>query len=101
MTAGDVLRDQALDAVERAADAAWLKAAHLQVDALIRQGQTFSSDEVWSRLQDTGQSTREPRALGPVIRHYLRAGRIELARYEKTVRPSRHSAPVAVWRPVA
>lgn len=99
MTAGDVLRDQALDAVEQAADDAWLRACRLVVGSLVRQGVPFSTDDCWARL--THVHTSEPRAMGAVIRAFKNAGLITPSgRYVKSDRPEAHSRPVCMWVPV-
>lgn len=99
-TQGDLLADAALQQVEQAADAAWLAAAKNVVWQLIKEGEGFTTDHVWERLDALGVHTHEPRALGAVMRAAARAGWISnTGSYFKSGRPGCHSRPIPLWLP--
>ena len=56
----------------------------------------LTTDDVWHLVKEV---THEPRAMGPVMKAGATAGIIEATdRFKLTDRPSRHRAPVRVWR---
>jgi hypothetical protein len=81
--------------VEQNADAEWLETALLAVERTCRKLEYFISDDVW----DFGEleSTREDRALGPVM---MRAKRNGWCVKTDRLRPSRrsHLSGKPVWR---
>ena len=99
---GDLLATEGMNRAADAADEGFIRAAKHAVWQLIQQGQPFTTDEVWFLLDATGAVTREPRALGAVIKAAKDAGFITASgNYRKTVRPEAHSRPVMVWLPRA
>ena len=91
--------EDALDAVEAAADPQWVKAATAFVQHLANLGGRFTTDDVWDLLEEAGVTTDEPRAMGAIIRKFANAGVIVGAgEYWKSRRPECHQRPVKVWR---
>jgi hypothetical protein len=93
---GRAARDAALRRVDQSADPDWKAAARKALNSLIESGQPFTSDEVWIRV---GFSPKEPRALGPLLRAEVDAGRIVRAGERQSKIAKRHARPLAVWRP--
>lgn len=94
---GDLLADEGMRAAEAGADEGWLRAAKHVVWQLIREGQPWTTDLIWYRLEDLGVTTSEPRALGAVIRSAQRNGFIRQVGYRPTTRPEAHARPIPVW----
>ena len=88
-------RDRALDQVAKAADARWKEHALQCVRRTCEQLPDFISDDIWT----TGglDSTREDRALGPIM---LQAARRGWAVKTDRVRPSvrSHGSGKPVWK---
>lgn len=87
-------RDEAIAAVDTAADPDWKEAALEAVRVTARSLPEFIGDDVWA----TGlKRPREARALGPVFMRAKRRGWIEKT---DRARPSvnSHLGPVTVWR---
>lgn len=102
---GDMLRDEALERVDRGAPD-WWKDAALQAVRWIcqrRSGGEFTTDAVWFRLclsigKEKAESV-EPRAMGAVMRAAQHAKLCEPTdRTRKSMRPACHSRPIRVWR---
>jgi hypothetical protein len=86
-------RDEALRQVDEHADARWKADALAAVEGLCRARKDWISDDVW----ETGlESTREDRALGPILRTAARNG---WCRKTDRVRPSKrsHLSGKPVW----
>ena len=94
----DSLED-ALEAVEAAADPRWIDTCEKFVRHLASLGGRFTTDDVWNLLDETGLTTKEPRAMGAVIRK-MAAARVIIGAGEYWVsqRPECHQRPVKVWR---
>lgn len=93
--------EDALDRVEAGADATWKQAVERALACCIASGEPFTTDDIWKDLTRIapGVSTRDARALGPIMRTAQREGRIEkTGRYVTCRRSSRNMAPVAEWR---
>jgi hypothetical protein len=90
----DKQRDRAVRQVETAADKHWRQDALEAVKRTCRELDTFISDDVWEHGLD---STREDRALGPILQKAAREGWCVKT---DRVRPSRrsHMAGKPVWR---
>lgn len=87
--------DAAIQQAEEHADGAWLVAAQAVVRHLAETRREFTTDDVWRSLA----STREPRALGAVMRWAAAAGLVENTHQTvPSTRPECHARPVAVWR---
>lgn len=56
----------------------WMQAARLVIECFIEEKRSmFTNDDVWDSLSDLNESTLNPRALGPVIREFILAGKIK------------------------
>lgn len=92
-------RDEAIKAVAANAGADLL---HNALDRVRTRQTVFTGDDVWAELGDEADTITEPRLLGAVLRQARSAGRIEpTAEYVPSTRPSRHAAPIRVWRTLA
>lgn len=104
MNQTSILELQTDAAVNRAgnnADITWLNEARSAVKILCKQGNDFTTDDVWDLLQGVNAFTHEPRALGAIIREMSKTGAIySTGGYRKSIRPECHRRPLAVWRPV-
>lgn len=93
-----------LDAEEAAADAiakaeagaarAWLDAARAAILRLGGEMADFTTDDIWPLVPPT----REPRAMGAVIRRLSEDGLIEPCGFRKSNSRVNHRRPVTVWR---
>ena len=87
-------RDDALERVERNAMEAWKREALAAVERTCRELPEFFADDIWDRGLD---STREDRALGPIMRTAARNGWCVKT---DRVRPSKrsHLSGKPVWK---
>ncbi len=79
----------------------WREEAEATMHLLIKLGDDFTSEEVIRILDEKGVRTHELRALGGLFQSFSKKGYIRFIRYTKATRNSRHSAPVALWRPLS
>lgn len=89
------LRDEALERVEKAADEFWKRQAALIVADYADLGMQFTTDDVMNTLGRQGVTTPEPRALGPIMRHALKAGLVRRVGYTPSKR--RHCSPIPIY----
>ena len=92
---------EAVEASWAAADAEWKAIALQTVYDLARRRRTFIAEEVSEVMATTHPHvrTREPRALGAVMRRAQADGIIEATgNYVTTRRSTRNASPVRVWR---
>ena len=99
LAVGAALKRAAMAQVEQNADAEWISTAKNVVWQLIREGQPFTSDIVWARLDALGVATHEPRALGPVMLAAARAGFMTKQGYVNSTRRECHCRPIPVYVP--
>lgn len=89
-------KTEAIDAVERGADAWWFRRALQAVRSARVSTAGFTTDDVWAILGD--DEPRENRAMGAVMREAHRSG---LARptvqYRPSADPRCHGRPKRVW----
>ena len=91
--------EDALVAVREAADEKWYAAALERIRHLCLTRASWSADDIWEGLDGLDLSTREPRALGAVLRDACSKGWcVPSGSYQKTSRPEAHRRPVAIWR---
>jgi hypothetical protein len=91
-------REAKADGMARAndnADVRWLVDADHAILRLAQSRDSFTADDVWALLS---AKTHEHRAMGPRMQHAARQGWIEKAGFVLSNRPSRHQAPIQVWR---
>jgi len=95
---GRRLADEAIGRARFAADPAWYEAAVSAVIMCSEVGEPFTADDVWARIPDDLR-TREPRALGSVMRSLAERGVIEATGgWRESSRPQAHGRPMRVWR---
>lgn len=88
-------RDDALERVEAAADAAWFDMAWKALVAYLRRHEQFFVDDFWSETELP--VPREARALGPLVRRAVRAGYLKkTGGYRPSVRS--HMTAKPIWR---
>lgn len=85
--------EAALAQVEASAPEDWKNAATAVLARLAATGRPFTTDDVWAALPQPP----EPRALGALMRHASRAGKIRRVGWRESVRPECHQRPVAMW----
>lgn len=91
--------DEALIAVEIAADPEWFATCEEAVRTLAKRNDRFTTDDVWDLLDGSGVSTKEPRAMGAVVRKIAAEGVIaSTGEYWLSRRPESHRRPMRVWR---
>ena len=95
---GEALAQEGMSRAEDNADEGWLRAARLELAALIQAAEPFTTDHIWYRLERLGVHTHEPRALGALIRQAAKAGLIQRISYTPTTRPEAHARPIPVWQ---
>jgi len=93
---GRTLRDEALERVERAAPDDWKARAWTRLLQLAATGRDFTSEDVTA----TAGKAPEPRALGAVFSTASRHGLIRKSGFAVATSPTRHVAPIQVWRGV-
>jgi len=98
LEAGRKAADEAIGHSAQAANYEWWNAAVSAVVFCSHQSGTFTTDDVWTMIPVEFQ-TREPRALGAVMRNLQEQGVIvPTGEYRPTERPKAHGRPVRVWR---
>lgn len=91
---GEQLAAEAIERVERNADADWIEAAYMAVVRIAAVRAAFTTDQVWAEVG----SPREPRAMGAVMRRANREGICKPTdRTRASARPENHARPVRVW----
>jgi hypothetical protein len=93
---GRAARDKAMARVERGAGESWNEHAFKVLKEVARQLPELTSDDLW----DAGLAPpAEKRAIGPVFTRGGNAKLIEATnRFRPCRSPSRHAAPVRIWR---
>lgn len=92
---------QAAERAGRAADPDWMIAAINAVKTVASRQPTFTTDDVWALLANSGQETPEGRAMGAVMRRAAKEGiasTTEPPEYRPSVRSECHGRPVRVWK---
>jgi len=100
---GAAERDDAIDRADRNAHQWWRGDAERAARSLASSRPFFTSEDVLARLDSDADAprTHDTRALGAIMRKLHRDGVIEpTARFVPSERPSRHRAPVRVWRAI-
>lgn len=90
---------EALQRAEAHADPDWKDKAREIILELARIRVEFTTDEVWGELDAAGLETREPRALGALMReaaanHFI----APTDRYRPSRRVACHGRPIRIWR---
>lgn len=98
-TDADEATDRAVALADLGADPDWRERALDVLEACALTMATFTTDALWARLDGDGPTTRDRRALGPVIREAVDRGWITATgSYERTERTVAHRNPKRVWR---
>ena len=91
-------RDAGMTDALAAADVAWVEEARRAVWWCATQMDTFTTDDVWDRLDSREvPPPREPRAMGPIITRATKAKAITDTG-ERVPSRRRHAAPIPVYR---
>lgn len=80
------------------ADLDWRLVAEEVVNHFVHHAGSFTSDDVLIELEKRGVVSVNNSALGGIIKKAADADKIEPLGYRPSKRPSRHKAPVRVWR---
>lgn len=80
------------------ADLSWRITAEQVVNEFIHHRLYFSGDDVMAEVEKRGGRTCNGSALGAIMRRAVKDDRIEFDHFSQSKRPSRHRAPVRVWR---
>lgn len=81
------------------ADTFWKRAAAEQLQRVIDNCDTFTSDHILMPLERKGITTADTRALAAILVAARRLGLIETTdNFVRCQRKSRHHAPIQVWR---
>jgi len=94
---GTMLKDEAMNRVDKHADAVWKLAALHAVAEAARTLSEFTTDAVVP-LINPNATTHDLRALGPVMTRAAKLGWIEKSPMPFIPTPRRHMAPLQVWR---
>ena len=77
----------------------WMECAAKVILEVARRLAQFTADDVWATLDQLPVRTHERSALWPVFRYLMQRGLIvPTGETVNSARPSRHSAPIRVWR---
>ena len=88
----------ALERVDAAADPLWKDVVSDAIWHLVLTAETWTSDDIYDLLPE-GCVTKEPRAMGAVIRKFVTSGWIvSTGEYRESRRPEAHRNPKKVWR---
>lgn len=92
-------RDRGIELVYQRANTPWKRAAAERLQQVIKTHDTFTSDDILIDLEQRGIVTGDTRALAAILKGAAKAGQIEATdNFIPTKRPSRHRAPIRVWR---
>lgn len=95
---GMCAKREAMERVDDHADDEWKDEALAAARRAAKALELLTTDDVWSRIP-SGVVTHENRAMGPVMTRALKLRWVEKTEtWRPTQRPSRHSAPVQVYR---
>jgi len=101
VAAAKAAKKEGMDRVARGANPAWTRAMIEYVNAVCRTHQRFTTDDVWLHARAMGmkETTRDNRAMGPVMSHCAKAGmcRKALVPEVPSQRKLLHSTPIQVW----
>lgn len=90
---------EGIELVYAHADTVWKREAAMQLQLVINNLETFTSDDVLIPLEERGITTRDTRALAAILLAAKRMNLIEATdSFVRCRRPTRHHAPIMVWR---
>lgn len=76
----------------------WKNAVDKRMRFLVQNKRFFTSDDVLVYLTDRNIKTHNNSALGSIMNKWYRAGYIKQAGFVISSRPSRHKAPIRLWK---
>lgn len=76
----------------------WKNEVEKRMTFLLENKRFFTSDDVLVYLTDRNIKTHNNSALGSVFNKYARRGYITTAGFVLSTRPSRHKAPIRLWK---
>lgn len=76
----------------------WKNAVEKRMIFLLRNKRFFTSDDVMIYLNDRNIKTHNNSAIGSVFNRYAKQGYIREAGFVISNRPSRHKAPIRLWK---
>ena len=94
-----IIQEQAVDSARRGVDPNWYETALRGVRVLARKNQYLTSDDVWEWIRPLQIQSREPRAMGAV----MRSSRFDeiiapTSDFRTSTRPACHGRPIRVWK---
>jgi hypothetical protein len=95
------ITDEAIARSYRNADPDWLRIAFTEGIQLAMDDDEITSDDLWERMEEhhPDVKTHDHRAMGAVMRKLKAEQAIRpTTLYRQSRRPSRHGAPIRVWR---
>ena len=96
---GEARKQDGMKRVERNVDTKFQEAAELAVYHFAKHNEFVTVNDMWAGIETLGIATHENRASGPVMTRCAKRGWIEKTdRVGKTIRPTRNSGQVAIWR---
>lgn len=99
LTAQQAKRD-AIDQVERGADADWMDQAQIAVAAIAAAVQQFTTDDIWKLLGEWNVALpRERRVMGAAMRRCVQDGLcVPTWQHRQSERAVNHARPLRVWQ---
>lgn len=76
----------------------WKNAVEKRMNFLVRNKRFFTSDDVMIYLNDRNIKTHNNSAIGSFFNRYAKQGFIREAGFVISNRPSRHKAPIRLWK---
>ena len=96
---GEAGKADGMERVWEFADPEWKAEAFLCLCRVARVNRLFTTDDIWDLLDPTGATTRDNRAMGPLMNKAAALGLAAKAGGEvPTKRPSAHRRPIPIWR---
>lgn len=92
-------KQEGIELVYRHANTFWKRAAAEQLQKVINNCETFTSDHIIMPLEKKGITTADTRALAAILIAAKKMNLIEATdNFVRCQRKSRHNAPIMVWR---
>lgn len=95
---GKELKEKGMEKAIENANADWKDAVDRRISFLIFNKRYFTSDDVLVYLADRDIKTHNNSALGGIINRWANQGFISPAGFVVSNRPSRHKAPIRLWK---
>lgn len=95
---GQELKERGMTQAIENADVNWKEAVEKRLTFLTNNKRFFTSDDILIYLSDRGIKTHNNSALGGIINRWSSRGFIRPAGFVVSSRPSRHKAPIRLWK---